>query len=103
MARILPTPATLDDLHRRHDGPPPAHAVRVAALGGRIRADAGMRDAARHHHQRLAADARQGAARRRAALSGIAATDDAWLTRLAATLAHHRHAAERSVAVHNRG
>lgn len=96
MARILPTPVTLDDLHRRHDGPPPAHAARVAALGGRIRADARTRDATVRHHQCLAADARLGAARRRSALPAASAADDAWLTRLAAALAHHRHAAERN-------
>ncbi|WP_448190081.1 hypothetical protein [Azospirillum sp. sgz301742] len=95
MARIFFPPATLDDLHRRHDGPPPAHAVRVAELGGRLRADDRARDAAYHHHQRLAADARLGAARRRSALPGLAVIEDSWLARLAAALAHHRHAAER--------
>jgi hypothetical protein len=96
MARTIPSPATFDDLHRHHDGPPPMHAARVAALGGRLRADARMRDATVRHHQTLAADARLGAARRRSALPGDAAAGDAWLTRLAAALAHHRHAAVRA-------
>jgi len=85
----------LDDLHSRHDGPPPAHAARVTLLGGRLRADALATDAARGFHQRLAAEARLGAARRRAALPAAAVVGDAWLARLAATLAHHRDAARR--------
>ncbi len=95
MARVFPVPDTIDDLDRRHDGPHPAHAARVALLGGRANADAMAHDAMLRHHQRLAADARLGAARRRSALPGDAAAGDAWLARLTAAIAHHRHAAER--------
>lgn len=91
---VLPL-ASLDDLHRRHDGRPPEQVLRVAGLGGPARTDRLVRDAARNAHQRLAADAQQGAVRRRAALAGDAVGGDAWLARLTATLAHHRHAASR--------
>lgn len=96
MACPLPFPATLDHLHRRYDGPLPETVARVALLGGRLRAEALARGAALCVHQRLAAEARLAAARRRSALPAGAATGDAWLGRLAATLAHHRHAATRA-------
>jgi len=51
------------------------------------------RAAARALHTRLIAEARLGAVRRRAALPASVAPGDAWLARLTATLAHHRHAA----------
>jgi len=100
MARTSSHPATLDDLECRHDGPPPAGALRVTVLGGRLRAEAHARVAGTLHHQRLAAEARLGTARRRIALSGAAAVEDAWLARLTATLAHHRHAATREYLNH---
>ncbi|WP_431856649.1 hypothetical protein [Azospirillum sp.] len=93
MARSLPFSDRIDDLHRRYDGPLPDTVARVAALGGRARAEALSREVAWAFHQRLAADARLGAARRRAALAAAEVSGDAWLARLCATLAHHRHTA----------
>ncbi|MBP2293101.1 hypothetical protein [Azospirillum rugosum] len=80
-------------LERSHDGPPPRHALKIALLGGGERHTALALSAARSLHDRLAAEARQGAARRRAALPAAGAAADAWLSRLSRTLAHHRHAA----------
>ncbi|MCG5240128.1 hypothetical protein [Azospirillum doebereinerae] len=87
-----PTP-DLDALHRRYDGPAPAGALRKARLGGTARADALRRSAILALHDTLAAEARLGVARRRELLSWADSASDAWLARLAATLAHHRHAA----------
>lgn len=44
-------------------------------------------------HDRLAAEARQGAAQRRRTLPADRTAGDAWLSRLAAALAYHRNAA----------
>ncbi|WP_029009095.1 hypothetical protein [Azospirillum halopraeferens] len=84
--------ARLADLERRHEGPPPAGAVRIARLG-RTAAAVLEATAVRRHHAALAAEAHRGAARRRAALSAAAAAGDIWLARLALALAHHRTAA----------
>jgi len=88
-----PRPVLLEDLEHRHDGTPPAGAVRMALLGGRGQAEVLAHAATLRHHTRLAADARLGAARRRARVPADQAPGDAWLNRLAAALAHHRHAA----------
>ncbi|CAO3417683.1 hypothetical protein [Azospirillum doebereinerae] len=80
-------------LHRRYDGPAPAGELRKARLGGGTRANALRRSAVLALHENLAAEARLGAARRRRTLSWMHTDGDAWLARLAATLAHHRHAA----------
>ncbi|PWC56027.1 hypothetical protein TSO221_02965 [Azospirillum sp. TSO22-1] len=93
MACPLPVFDRIDDLHRRYDGPLPDTVARVAMLGGRGRAEVLSREAARRVHQRLAADARLGAVRRRAGLKADEVAGDGWLTRLCATLAHHRNAA----------
>jgi len=88
------TPAPdLDVLHRRYDGPLPAEALRQAQLGGARRANALRRSTVLALHETLAAEARLGAARRRESLSHTDSGGDAWLARLAATLAHPRHAA----------
>ncbi|MBP2301624.1 hypothetical protein [Azospirillum picis] len=83
----------LDILYRDHDGPPPAPALRAALLGGTGRANAQRQAAALDLHGTLAAQARLAAARRRNSLTAAACRTDAWLARLAATLAHHRSAA----------
>lgn len=83
----------LDRLERGHDGRPPRAIVKTMLLGGRERHAALARAATQSLHDRLAAEARLGTARRRAALSAASATADVWLARLARTLAHHRHAA----------
>ncbi|AWK87588.1 hypothetical protein DEW08_16395 [Azospirillum thermophilum] len=88
-------PALLDDLHRRHDGPPPRHAVRAALFGGGAAWRVLRNRAALAEQARLAAEARTGAARRRAMLPAADCLRDRWLSRLAATLAHHRAAAVR--------
>ncbi len=85
--------SALDTLHRRCEGRPPSDELRVARLDGMPRANALRRTAALTLNERLAADARSALAKRRRALPAHACGDDAWLTRLAATLAHHRHAA----------
>ncbi|SMF84347.1 hypothetical protein SAMN02982917_5743 [Azospirillum oryzae] len=85
--------ARLDSLHRTHDGPTPKPELRTALLGGPARANAVKRAAKLHLHSTLAAEARLAAARRRGALSATTCRTDAWLARLAATLAHHRGAA----------
>ena len=86
-------PTPLDTLERRYDGTPPRDVLRTARLGGVERHAALAHAAARALHARLIAEARLGAVRRRASLPASAARGDAWLTRLTATLAHHRHAA----------
>lgn len=83
----------LDDLHCFHDGPPPRECLQTVLLGGSKRRAALAQAAASALHSRLAAEARLGTARRRAALPASSAPADPWLTRLSATLAHHRHAA----------
>jgi len=83
----------LDDLHRSHDGPPPRDALQTTILGGSTRRTALAHAAALALHSRLASEARLGAARRRATLPASSAPADPWLTRLSATLAHHRHTA----------
>ncbi len=85
--------ARLDSLHRTHDGPTPKPELRTALLGGAARANAVKRAATLRLHTDLAAEARLASARRRGALTATACTTDAWLARLAATLAHHRGAA----------
>ncbi len=60
--------SSLTDLHRRYDGAPPREALRVATLGGAVKANALRRAAALALNERLAADARLATARRRAAL-----------------------------------
>lgn len=83
----------LDALHRRYDGSPSGEELRLATLGGPRRADAVRHAAVMALHERLAAEARLGTARRRAALSGRACVGDGWLKRLTLTLAHHREIA----------
>jgi hypothetical protein len=83
----------LDSLHRIHDGPTPKPELRAALLGGPDRANALKRAATLRLHTDLAAEARLATARRRGSLSAAACRTDAWLARLAATLAHHRRAA----------
>ncbi|BAI70816.1 hypothetical protein AZL_001780 [Azospirillum sp. B510] len=85
--------ARLDSLHRSHDGQPPKPALRAALLGGRERANALKRAATLRLHGTLAAEACFAAARRRRGLTAATCRSDAWLARLAATLAHHRGAA----------
>ena len=85
--------APLDAVEHRYDRTPPRDVLQTALLGGVERHAALTRAAARALHTRLIAEARLGAVRRRAALPASAARGDAWLTRLTATLAHHRHAA----------
>lgn len=85
--------ARLDSLHRSHDARPPTPELRTALLGGTARANAVKRAAMLRLHTDLAAEARLAASRRRGALTAAACRTDAWLTRLAATLAHHRRAA----------
>ncbi|WP_434615549.1 hypothetical protein [Azospirillum sp. B2RO_4] len=85
--------AHLDSLHRAHDGQPPKPELRTALLGGATRATALKRSSKLDLHSTLAAEARLAAARRRGALSATACRTDAWLARLAATLAHHRRSA----------
>lgn len=85
--------ARLDSLHRTHDARPPRPELRTALLGGHIRANAVKRAATLRLHGDLAAEARLATARRRGALTAAACRTDAWLARLAATLAHHRRAA----------
>lgn len=83
----------IEDLHRAHNDPVPRDAMRRAMAGGAPRDAALTRAAVVTAHARLAAEARLGAARRRAALAAALAFGDPWLSRLSATLAHHRHAA----------
>jgi len=83
----------LDNLHRTHDGKPPKQELRSALLGGPDRANAIKRAATLCLHSALAAEARVATARRRSALTAATCRTDAWLGRLAATLAHHRRAA----------
>lgn len=87
-------PATLlASLYRDFTGPPPRAAVSAALLGGREPRDAGRIAAARRLASRLAADARLGIARRRAAYGRAPRLDpanDPWLARLVADLALHR-------------
>ncbi|KAA0597734.1 hypothetical protein J2848_001792 [Azospirillum lipoferum] len=85
--------ARLDSLHRTHDAKPPKQELRVTLLGGPGRANAIKHAATLRQHSTLAAEARFAAARRRGVLTAAACRSDAWLTRLAATLAHHRRAA----------
>lgn len=84
-------PHSLDRLYRAFDGPVPVGMLQYA-LNGQSRETA-IQWAALSLHQRLAAEARLGAARRRAMLPACTCSRDVWLNRLAATLAHHRHAA----------
>ncbi|PWC82306.1 hypothetical protein TSH100_24135 [Azospirillum sp. TSH100] len=85
--------ARLDSLHRTHDTRPPSPELRVALLGGVDRANAMKRAATLRLHSTLAAEARLSTARRRSALTAATCRRDAWLSRLTATLAHHRRAA----------
>ncbi|MFP5516858.1 MAG: hypothetical protein ACLGJC_27725 [Alphaproteobacteria bacterium] len=85
--------ARLDSLHRSHDARPPKPELRTALLGGPGRANAIKRAAVHRLHTDLAAEARLATARRRGSLTASTCRTDAWLTRLAATLAHHRRAA----------
>lgn len=85
--------ASMDSLHRSHDAKPPKQELRSALLGGAARANAIKRAATLRLHTNLAAEAQLAAARRRRSLNAAACRTDAWLTRLAATLAHHRQAA----------
>ncbi|WP_042701268.1 hypothetical protein [Azospirillum sp. B506] len=85
--------AHLDDLHRTHDVKPPRQELRVTLLGGTGRANAIKLAATLRLHSTLAAQARLATARRRGALTAAACRSDAWLARLAATLAHHRRVA----------
>lgn len=83
----------LDDLHRSHDGPPPPEVLQTVLLGGSSRRMPLAHAARLALHSRLAAEARLGTARRRATLPASGASTDPWLSRLSATLAHHRNAA----------
>ncbi|CAO3417640.1 hypothetical protein [Azospirillum endophyticum] len=85
--------ARLDRLYHTHDGPPPKPELRVALLGGPGRADALRHAATLHLHTSLAAEARLATSRRRGGLTAATCRTDAWLSRLTATLAHHRRAA----------
>ncbi len=85
--------ARLDNLHRTHDGQTPKPELRTVLLGGSARANAVKRAATLRLHSDLAAEARLATCRRRGALTATACRTDAWLARLAATLAHHRRAA----------
>lgn len=78
----------LADLERAHDGPLPTATVNTLLTTG-----CGAIMPAGRHHDRLAATARAGVARRRGMLGAGVAADDPWLERLVATLAHHRAAA----------
>ncbi|UEM02629.1 hypothetical protein JL101_022000 [Skermanella rosea] len=90
-------PATLlADLYLDFSGPPPRAALSATLLGGRAPRDAGRIAAAGRLASRLAADARLGIARRRAAFGRITRADpriDPWLARLVADLALHRASA----------
>ncbi|WP_247890966.1 hypothetical protein [Azospirillum aestuarii] len=83
----------MDDLERRHDDAPPRGVLRTALLNGTDRHAALARAAVLRLHDRLAGEARQGAAQRRRALPANRTAGDEWLTRLTAALAHHRNAA----------
>ncbi|WP_158046940.1 hypothetical protein [Skermanella pratensis] len=86
----------LADLYRDFAGPPPRAVLSAALLGGRHPRDAGRIAAAGRLASRLAADARLGIARRRAACGRIPRHDprtDPWLARLVADLALHRASA----------
>jgi hypothetical protein len=80
-------------LERDHDGPLPAAALAELLAGGAGAAAAALRRAESGLHERLAAEARLGAARRRRRLSPAAALSDGWLRRLCLALAGHRRAA----------
>ena len=86
-------PSLLEDIERRHDDAPPRGALRTAVLDGADRHAALAHAAALRLHNRLAAEARQGSARRRRALPADRTGGDLWLSRLAAALTHHRNAA----------
>jgi hypothetical protein len=85
------TPDSLADLYLTHSGPPPRAALCAALLGGSGRRDRLRTQAALRMAARLAADTRQGIARRRPACPKPEA--DRWLARLVADLALHRAAA----------
>jgi hypothetical protein len=85
--------ARLDSLHRSHDARPPKPELHLTLLGGHIRANAIKRAATLRLHSDLAAEARLAASRRRGSLTAATCRTDAWLARLAATLAHHRRVA----------
>ncbi len=76
---------------RRYDGPLPADDLpeTPACRRGRLEGLHAL-------HQRLAAAARDGAARRRRGLTAAALFSDRWLSRLALTVAGQRAAAIRS-------
>ncbi|NUB15742.1 hypothetical protein GAY28_26140 [Azospirillum brasilense] len=83
----------LDELERRHDDTPPRGVLRTALLDGTDRHATLARAAMLRLHDRLAAEARQGAAQRRRTLPADRTAGDAWLSRLTAALAYHRNAA----------
>jgi hypothetical protein len=82
------TTEALSCLYRTHDGPPPRPALEALRLDGGALRDTRRRDAERRLFERLAADARLGVARRRAACS--LPEHDGWLSRLVLGLARHR-------------
>ncbi|TWA67192.1 hypothetical protein FBZ82_107166 [Azospirillum brasilense] len=97
-ARSRPRPSLLEELERRHDDAPPRDALRTAvlcgeALCGAERCATLAHAAALRLHDRLAAEARRGAAHRRRSLPAGRTASDVWLARLAASLTHHRNAA----------
>ncbi|WP_247890197.1 hypothetical protein [Azospirillum brasilense] len=83
----------MDDLERRHDDAPPRGVLRTALLDGTDRHTALACAAVFRLHDRLAAEARRGAAQRRRTLPADQTAGDAWLSRLTAALTHHRNAA----------
>lgn len=85
-------PYALDSLHAAFDGPVPAEALHIVIYGKNEQT--AVLWATLSVHDRLAADARLGAARRRAAVRNEW-RHDVWLNRLVATLAFHRDAATR--------
>jgi len=80
--------ARLAALERHHDGPVPPEEIAGESESPRCRI-AGLHAL----HQRLAAAARAGAARRRRGLTEAESSADSWLSRLTLTLAGHRRAA----------
>lgn len=86
-------PLTLESQHAAFDGPIPAGALHPVSHGKD--GQAAVLRAALFLHDRLASDARQGAARRRAAVRRNQCRHDIWLNRLVATLAFHRDTATR--------
>ncbi|WP_353858628.1 hypothetical protein [Azospirillum formosense] len=99
IARTPPGPSLLEELERHHDDTPPRGALRTAVLGGAERCATLAHAAALRLHNRLAAEARRGSARRRRTLPVDRVITDEWLARLVASLTHHRNAASALVRI----